>query len=72
MCVITFNSLEDRIVKEFFNSLAKEQSSSRRLPVQEQELDFVLVNRKVIIATDNELENNNRAKSAKLRIIERK
>lgn len=72
MCVITFNSLEDRIVKEFFNSLAKEQSSSRRLPTQEQELDYVLVNRKVIIASDNELENNNRAKSAKLRIIERK
>ena len=72
MCVITFNSLEDRIVKEFFNSLAKEQSSSRRLPIQEQELDYVLVNRKVIIASDNELENNNRAKSAKLRIIERK
>lgn len=72
MCVITFNSLEDRIVKDFFNSLAKEVQSSRRLPVQQIELDYSLVNRKVIIATDEELEKNNRAKSAKLRILERK
>lgn len=72
MCVITFNSLEDRIVKEFFNSLAKEASSSRKLPTKEQELNYTLVNKKVIIASENELENNNRAKSAKLRIIERK
>lgn len=72
MCVITFNSLEDRIVKDFFNSLAKEQQSSRKLPTLDVELDYQLVNRKVIIATDSELENNNRAKSAKLRIIERK
>lgn len=72
MCVITFNSLEDRIVKDFFNSLAKEVQSSRRLPVQQIELDYSLVNRKVIIATDEELERNNRAKSAKLRILERK
>ena len=72
MCVITFNSLEDRIVKDFFNSLAKEVQSSRRLPVQKIELDYSLVNRKVIIATDEELEKNNRAKSAKLRILERK
>ena len=72
MCVITFNSLEDRIVKDFFNSLAKEIQSSRRLPVQQIELEYSLVNRKVIIATDEELLNNNRAKRAKLRIIERK
>lgn len=72
MCVITFNSLEDRIVKDFFNSLAKEVQSSRRLPVQQIELDYSLVNRKVIIATDEELEKNNRAKGAKLRILERK
>ena len=72
MCVITFNSLEDRIVKEFFNSLAKEESGSRRLPTMNVELDYQLVNRKVIIASEEELEINNRAKSAKLRILERK
>ena len=71
MCVITFNSLEDRIVKEFFNSLAKEQSVSRRLPSLDVKLDYHLVNRKVITATNEELDNNNRAKPAKLRIIER-
>ena len=71
MCVITFNSLEDRIVKEFFNSLAKEEAVSRRLPSLDVKLDYHLVNRKVITATTEELDNNNRAKPAKLRIIER-
>ena len=72
LCVITFNSLEDRIVKEHFNKLTKQESVSRNLPSKEVELDFILVNRKVIIASEEELNNNNRAKPAKLRIIERK
>lgn len=72
MCVITFNSLEDRIVKEFFNSLAKEETGSRKLPTINVELEYRLINRKVIIASEEELKINNRAKSAKLRIIERK
>ena len=71
MCVITFNSLEDRIVKEFFNKLAKEESVSRKLPTIENKLEYRLINRKVIVASEEELENNNRAKPAKLRIIER-
>ena len=72
VAVITFNSLEDRIVKRYFNSLTKEEVTSRYLPSSNKELEYVLVNKKVIIATDEELENNNRAKPAKLRIIERK
>ena len=36
------------------------------------DIEFELVNRKVIIATEEEVERNNRAKPAKLRIIERK
>ena len=71
MCVITFNSLEDRIVKDFFNSLTKEEGS-RKLPTPVEEKDYVLVNRKVIVASEEELAINNRAKPAKLRIIERK
>ncbi|MDD7735954.1 MAG: 16S rRNA (cytosine(1402)-N(4))-methyltransferase RsmH [Bacillales bacterium] len=72
LCVITFNSLEDRIVKEHFNKLTKQESVSRNLPSKEVELDFMLVNKKVIVASEEELQQNNRAKSAKLRIIERK
>lgn len=72
LCVITFNSLEDRIVKEHFNKLTKQESVPRNLPSKEVELDFMLVNKKVIVASEEELQQNNRAKSAKLRIIERK
>lgn len=72
MAVITFNSLEDRIVKQFFNSLTKEEITSRYLPQVDKQLDFFLVNRKVITASEEELERNNRAKPAKLRVIERK
>lgn len=72
VCVITFNSLEDRIVKRYFNSLTKEEQTSRYLPSLNKELEYVLVNKKVIIASNEELESNNRAKPAKLRIIERK
>lgn len=70
--VITFNSLEDRIVKNYFRSLTSEENTSRKLPQIKQNIEFELVNRKVIIATEEEVERNNRAKPAKLRIIERK
>ena len=70
--VITFNSLEDRIVKNYFRSLTSEENTSRKLPKIKQNIEFELVNRKVIIATEEEVERNNRAKPAKLRIIERK
>ena len=72
VAVITFNSLEDRIVKRYFASLTKEEQTSRYLPSSNKELDYVLVNKKVIIASEEELGVNNRAKSAKLRVIERK
>ena len=70
--VITFNSLEDRIVKNYFRSLTSEENTSRKLAQIKQNIEFELVNRKVIIATEEEVERNNRAKPAKLRIIERK
>lgn len=71
IAVITFNSLEDRIVKQFFKSLTQVESTSRYLPPVEQEINFALVNKKVIVASEEELERNNRAKPAKLRILER-
>lgn len=58
ICVISFHSLEDRIVKNAF------------LKWQSWQLGQVK-NKKVIMATDEEVENNPRARSAKLRIFER-
>ena len=73
-CFITFHSLEDRMVKNAFNEVSKVEGTRHNvfaLPTEKDLPDFKLVNNKVIIASDSELENNPRSKSAKLRIIER-
>ena len=74
LVVITFHSLEDRIVKNAFNEVSKVEGTRHfvfSLPSKEDEPKFKLVNNKVIIASESELENNPRSKSAKLRAIER-
>ena len=72
ICVITFHSLEDRIVKDIFKGRC-EVAWNKNMPfvIEEKKSEYKLVNRKPIVATDEELEANNRAHSAKLRIIER-
>ena len=72
LSVITFHSLEDRIVKNFFREMAVEEGSRHDIPTTQTEKEYQLVNRKPIVASENELEENHRATSAKLRIIERK
>ena len=71
--VITFHSLEDKIVKKYFKEVCSIDDKIKGLPNIPKEYlpDFKLVDNKAIIPTDKELENNNRARSAKLRIIER-
>ena len=72
LVVITFHSLEDRIVKNMFKELAVPKKVDKRLPQTGIEnLEYRLVNRKPVTATSEELEYNNRAHSAKLRGIER-
>ena len=56
MSVISFHSLEDRIVKRFFKE--KEKMGEAKL-----------INKKVILASLEEIKNNPRARSAKLRIL---
>lgn len=70
--VITFHSLEDRLCKQIFNSYAKEKDIPRNLPVLPVEYQAKLKNitRKPIVASELELEENNRSRSAKLRIAE--
>lgn len=72
--VITFHSLEDRIVKNIFKE-ASTVSGSRHnvytLPSEKDEPAFKLVNSKVIVPSEEEIENNHRSKSAKMRVIER-
>ena len=71
--VITFHSLEDRIVKKYFKSKCKIDDKVKGLPnIPEEYLpDFKLVVNKAILPSDNELKKNSRARSAKLRVIEK-
>lgn len=74
IAVISFHSLEDRIVKIIFKNVTTEHNvrGPLRHPSEEVGPEFALVNRKVIVASAEENERNPRASSAKLRIIERK
>ncbi|NPC92466.1 16S rRNA (cytosine(1402)-N(4))-methyltransferase RsmH [Bacillus sp. WMMC1349] len=71
--VITFHSLEDRICKSTFKELASLPELPHGLPVIPKEFEpkLKLVHKKPITASKEELENNNRARSAKLRIAEK-
>ena len=70
--VITFHSLEDRICKQIFNSYAKNKDIPKNLPVLPEESlsKLKLITRKPICPSERELEENNRSRSAKLRIAE--
>lgn len=72
--VITFHSLEDRIVKTIFKEYSQAKETPPGLPVIPDEFQPVLslVNRKPIVPSESELAENNRARSAKLRIAEKK
>ncbi len=73
LAVITFHSLEDRIVKNVFKELTNIDSMVKGLPsIPEEYLpDFRLVNHKPIIPSEDELQQNNRSRSSKLRVIKR-
>lgn len=73
LAVITFHSLEDRIVKTTFASLAKGCTCPKDFPVCVcgGKPKVKIVNRKPIEASDGELDKNFRAHSAKLRVIEK-
>ena len=72
LLVISFHSGEDRIVKSFFKQLTVVEGNRFNGPSEEKKLEFSLVNKKPLEASEKELQTNNRAHSAKLRIIERK
>ena len=73
LAVISFHSLEDRIVKDFFREQSRDLINPPYEQIYEQERSAVLkeVNRKPIVPSDDEIQNNPRARSAKLRIVEK-
>lgn len=70
--VITFQSLEDRICKNVFREMV-EVNIPRGVPIKDKDIkrEFKLVNNKVIVPTKEEVLRNNRAHSAKMRILEK-
>lgn len=72
LVVVSFHSLEDRIVKNFMNERGKRGGGSRHLPETEQsEPSFEILTKRPVIAGENEVASNPRARSAKLRAAQR-
>jgi len=74
LCIITFHSLEDHIVKEVFRKRLHPCTCPKELPVCvcDKEMDVVKVTGKPILPGKQEIENNPRARSAKLRVIQKR
>ena len=72
IAVITFHSGEDKIVKKIFQEISINVGNRLDLPVKTEEKEYREVNHKVITASDEELNNNHRSASAKLRVLERR
>ena len=72
-CVISFHSLEDRIVKETFNEKSNPCTCPKEFPicVCGKVAEIKKITRKPMTPSREELENNPRSRSSKLRIIER-
>ncbi len=69
--VITFHSLEDRIVKHKFKNLCEIKGNREDIPDVKIDIKYQLLTRKPIISSEEEINNNHRAKSAKLRAIKK-
>jgi 16S rRNA (cytosine1402-N4)-methyltransferase len=71
--VISFHSLEDRIVKDFMREQSRDLVNPPYERIYETERKATLkeVNRKPLTSSDEEIQNNPRARSAKLRIAEK-
>jgi len=71
--VISFHSLEDRIVKDFFREQSKDifNPPYERIYEEERKAVVKIINKKPIVASDEEIKDNPRARSAKLRVIEK-
>ena len=72
ICVITFHSLEDRMVKQVFKKYSEVDSMVKGLPFIPEEYKPILsLVGKSIIPSKDELEENNRARSSRLRVAEK-
>lgn len=71
LSVITFHSLEDKIVASVFKELCSDSKESIKLPIVPEHMKARAKSIIKITPSENEIENNNRSRSSKLRVIER-
>ena len=73
IAVVTFHSLEDKIVKYFFKSLSENKSVSRYMPKAEEKVNlFKSIQKKPILPSEKEIKDNPPSRSAKLRYVIKK
>ncbi|MFZ0371206.1 MAG: 16S rRNA (cytosine(1402)-N(4))-methyltransferase RsmH [Halobacillus sp.] len=73
IAVITFHSLEDRLCKQAFKKWSSNPPLPKNIPIipEDKQPPFEMVTRKPIVAESEELEENRRSRSAKLRVVEK-
>ena len=71
LSIITFHSLEDKIVSKVFKELCSDDERAKRLPIVPEELKARAKKIIKITPSEEELDDNNRSRSSKLRVIER-
>ncbi|MCP3031097.1 16S rRNA (cytosine(1402)-N(4))-methyltransferase RsmH [Halobacillus sp. A1] len=73
IAVITFHSLEDRLCKQAFKKWSTNPPLPKNIPMipEDKQPPFKMVTRKPIVAEEEELEDNRRSRSAKLRVVEK-
>ena len=71
VAIITFHSLEDRLVKNFFKRGMFEEVDDHPFESNRKPAELEPVNRKPIVPTANEIKENSRSRSAKLRVAEK-
>ena len=70
LAIVTFNSLEDKIVKHFFKSLSEHKSISRYEPkIEQNKILFKMPQKKPIVPSEKEIKENPPSRSAKLRYL---
>ena len=73
IAVVTFHSIEDKIVKYFFKSLSENKSVSRYMPKGDEKVNlFKLISKKAITPSEREINENPPSRSAKLRYVIKK
>ncbi len=72
IAVITFHSIEDRLVKVFFkNGSFDEETDTNPFDTKEKKNEFLIITKKPVVPTYEEIKRNSRSRSAKLRIAEK-